>query len=134
MWGRCGALGAGRVVRQRRRPAGRVVALSDPPGVRAQDPRQGLRGPAASGWTLALADNKWIPIARGLRLTRRESEIVRCVLDNLDSEAVAARFQISPRTVRAHLEHIYKKLGLRNRCDLVLLIFAASIEHREGEG
>ncbi|HET9387278.1 MAG TPA: helix-turn-helix transcriptional regulator [Gemmatimonadales bacterium] len=85
----------------------------------------------ASGWTLPIADDEWIPIARGLALTRRESEIVRCVLDNLDSESIAARFAVSPRTVRAHLEHIYRKLGLHNRCDLVLLVFAASLEQRE---
>lgn len=46
------------------------------------------------------------------------------MLDNLDVNDIAARCAISARTVRAHLEHVYKKLGLRHRSDLLLLVLA----------
>jgi DNA-binding CsgD family transcriptional regulator len=63
-------------------------------------------------------------MAHEFRLSPRESEVVRHVLDNLDVNDVAACCSISTRTVRAHLERVYGKLGLRNRSDLVLLVLA----------
>ena len=86
------------------------------------------RTPAVPGWTLPLPDDRWSQIASECGLTQRETEIVRSVLDNLDTNDIATRLAIAPRTVRAHLEHVYRKLRLRTRCDLILLVFAASLD------
>lgn len=77
--------------------------------------------------SLPLARSSWTAIAGELRLSGRQTEIVRGVLDNLDVDQIAAKLQIKPRTVRAHVEKVYKRLGLRNRCELVLLVFAVHL-------
>ncbi len=67
-------------------------------------------------------------MARDFRLSRREREVVHHSLDNLDPDDIAKCFAISTRTVRAHLEHVYRKLRLRNRSDLILLVLARVLD------
>jgi DNA-binding CsgD family transcriptional regulator len=51
-------------------------------------------------------------------LTPAELDVVRLVSDGLGNKEVAARLFISPRTVQAHLTHVYTKLGLTSRVQL----------------
>lgn len=51
-------------------------------------------------------------------LTRAELDVVKLVSEGLGNKDVAARLFISPRTVQAHLTHIYTKLGLTSRVQL----------------
>jgi len=53
-------------------------------------------------------------------LTPRETEIVRVVVQGLRNRAVAERLSISEGTVKIHLHHIYEKLGIDGRLELVL--------------
>ena len=52
-------------------------------------------------------------------LTPTELDVVRLVSDGLGNKDVATRLFISPRTVQTHLTHIYAKLGLTSRVQLV---------------
>jgi predicted ATPase/class 3 adenylate cyclase/DNA-binding CsgD family transcriptional regulator len=52
-------------------------------------------------------------------LTPTELEVVRLVSEGLVNNDVAARLFISPRTVQTHLTHVYAKLGLTSRVQLV---------------
>ena len=52
-------------------------------------------------------------------LTPAEHEVVRLVCDGLPDKDIAARLFVSPRTVHAHLAHVYTKLGLTSRVQLV---------------
>jgi predicted ATPase/class 3 adenylate cyclase/DNA-binding CsgD family transcriptional regulator len=52
-------------------------------------------------------------------LTPAELDVVRLVCEGLGNKEVAARLFISPRTVQAHLSHIYTKLGISTRVQLV---------------
>jgi DNA-binding NarL/FixJ family response regulator len=56
----------------------------------------------------------------GKNLTPREIEIVRMVVQGLRNRAVADRLTISEGTVKIHLHHIYEKLGIDGRLELVL--------------
>jgi two-component system nitrate/nitrite response regulator NarL len=56
----------------------------------------------------------------GRQLTPREVEIVRMVARGLRNRAVAERLSISEGTVKIHLHHIYEKLGIDGRLELVL--------------
>jgi predicted ATPase/DNA-binding CsgD family transcriptional regulator/DNA-binding XRE family transcriptional regulator len=49
------------------------------------------------------------------QLTEREVEVLRLVAQGLTNGAIAERLVISPRTVNAHLNAIYGKLGVSNR-------------------
>jgi predicted ATPase/class 3 adenylate cyclase/DNA-binding CsgD family transcriptional regulator len=64
---------------------------------------RGERRRASSGWA---------------SLTRAELEVVRLVGEGLSNRDAATRLFISPRTVQAHLTHIYTKLGLASRVQL----------------
>jgi predicted ATPase/class 3 adenylate cyclase/DNA-binding CsgD family transcriptional regulator len=52
-------------------------------------------------------------------LTPTERDVVRLVSEGLGNKDVAARLFISPRTVQTHLTHVYTKLGLTSRVQLV---------------
>lgn len=65
--------------------------------------RRGERTRATSGWA---------------SLTRAELDVVRLIREGLGNKDIAARLFISPRTVQAHLTHIYTKLGLTSRVQL----------------
>jgi DNA-binding CsgD family transcriptional regulator len=52
-------------------------------------------------------------------LTPTEQDVVRLVQDGLSNAEVATRLFISPRTVQTHLTHVYVKLGLTSRVQLV---------------
>lgn len=51
-------------------------------------------------------------------LTPAELDVVRLVCEGLGNKEVAARLFVSPRTVQAHLSHIYTKLGVSTRVQL----------------
>lgn len=56
----------------------------------------------------------------GEGLTAREREIVVLVASGLSNRDVAARLVISKRTVDAHVNHIFAKLGLSSRVQLAI--------------
>ncbi|HTM85784.1 MAG TPA: LuxR C-terminal-related transcriptional regulator [Mycobacterium sp.] len=51
-------------------------------------------------------------------LTPAERDVVRLVSDGLSNKDIGARLFVSPRTVQAHLTHVYTKLGLTSRIQL----------------
>lgn len=64
---------------------------------------RGVRKRPASGWE---------------SLTPAELDVVRLVGQGLPNKDIAERLFISPRTVQAHLTHVYTKLGLTSRVQL----------------
>ncbi|BBZ41234.1 transcriptional regulator [Mycobacterium conspicuum] len=65
---------------------------------------RGTRGRPASGWE---------------SLTPTELDVVRLVREGLSNKDIGARLFISPRTVQTHLTHVYAKLGVTSRVQLV---------------
>ena len=51
-------------------------------------------------------------------LTPAERDVVRLVAEGLANKDIALRLFISPRTVQAHLTHVYTKLGVTSRVQL----------------
>jgi DNA-binding CsgD family transcriptional regulator len=62
------------------------------------------------------------------RLTPREREVMRCVAAGLSNEEIACQLWIAVPTVRKHLEHVYDKLGVRNRIAAVAKLEVAPTE------
>ena len=52
-------------------------------------------------------------------LTPTERQVVQLVSEGLANNDIAARLFVSPRTVQSHLTHVYTKLGLSSRVQLV---------------
>ena len=107
--------GAGRAVAVRVRTADRwwVRARAEP----IASASGSLRGitividAARAGYILPLA-------ASAYRLTGRELEVVRCVLNGLDTRSVAASLHIAEYTVQDHLKSVFGKVGVRSRREL----------------
>jgi DNA-binding NarL/FixJ family response regulator len=55
-----------------------------------------------------------------VRLTKREREIVRLVLDGRSNDEIGARIGASRKTVEAHLSTLYERYGVATRVELAL--------------
>jgi DNA-binding CsgD family transcriptional regulator len=55
----------------------------------------------------------------GESLTPTERDVVRRVSEGLANKDIATALFVSPRTVQSHLTHVYTKLGLTSRVQLV---------------
>jgi len=58
----------------------------------------------------------------GRRLTWREHETVELVAEGLSNKAIAAQLGVSVRTVEGHLNHVFTKLGVESRTELVRFV------------
>jgi ATP/maltotriose-dependent transcriptional regulator MalT len=54
------------------------------------------------------------------QLTPQERRVSELAALGLSNEAIASRLRVAPGTVKTHLEHIYAKLGVHSRRELVL--------------
>ncbi len=80
------------------------AALSTAEAVAYAQRGRGQRKRPTSGWA---------------SLTPTEMDVVLLVSEGLSNNDVAARLFVSPRTVQTHLTHVYTKLGLTSRVQLV---------------
>jgi DNA-binding CsgD family transcriptional regulator len=54
-----------------------------------------------------------------LRLSSREREVIRAVVDDcLSMQEAAAKFFVSKHTIETHLNNIYSKLAVRSKVEL----------------
>lgn len=56
------------------------------------------------------------------RLTEQEKNVVMGILDGLTNDALAHKFGITTRTVKAHISSIFSKLHVNDRVALILLL------------
>ncbi|HWF32202.1 MAG TPA: LuxR C-terminal-related transcriptional regulator [Solirubrobacteraceae bacterium] len=68
---------------------------------------------------------------RSLGLSPRESEVLRLLARGQSTGSIAARMQISPRTVHKHTERIHAKLGTHDRAQAIATALAAEQEAGE---
>jgi predicted ATPase/class 3 adenylate cyclase/DNA-binding CsgD family transcriptional regulator len=83
---------------------GEGSALSTEEAIAYAQRARGERKRPASGWA---------------SLTPAERDVVRLVSEGLGNNDIATRLFVSPRTVQTHLTHVYTKLGLTSRVQLV---------------
>ena len=68
-------------------------------------------------------------IRQQYRLTRREADIVRRLLDGLKNAEISKELEIVEQTVKDHLSNIYQKMGVENRFDLIRSMVSPSDFH-----
>ena len=56
-------------------------------------------------------------------LSRREREVLDCLLENLANKEIADKLHISERTVKFHVSSLLSKFSVRRRTDLILLCY-----------
>jgi predicted ATPase/DNA-binding CsgD family transcriptional regulator len=114
-----------------RGPAGRLVHETCVRSLRAALGERAFAEAWAEGAGLGLEEAvAYVRRARGSRgrpstgwdsLTPTELEVVRLVVDGLSNPEIGRRLFMSRGTVKAHLSHVYAKLGVANRTELATL-------------
>jgi DNA-binding NarL/FixJ family response regulator len=56
-----------------------------------------------------------------LGLSRRQSEVLRLLTDGLSNHRIAEELVVGEETVKTHLRHVYRKLGVQDRTQAVAL-------------
>ena len=69
-----------------------------------------------------LSDHAWSEIAKALRITKREIQIIQGVFDNLTQKGIASRLDMAEHTAHTHLNRLFVKLTVTTRTELVLRI------------
>jgi DNA-binding NarL/FixJ family response regulator len=55
------------------------------------------------------------------KLTEREMQVLKHLVDGLDYKQIAEKLDISPNTIRKHIDNIYKKLYVTSRAQAVTI-------------
>ena len=71
-----------------------------------------------------LSSDAWNVIAKSLRISDREMEIIQGIFDDRKEFAIADELTMSVHTVHTHVERLYRKLGVSSRVALVLYILS----------
>lgn len=71
------------------------------------------RGEDPAGFA-AMKETEWRVL-----LTPREIEVLGAIGEGLTNKAIARRLDISPHTVKFHIESLFRKLGARTRTEAV---------------
>ena len=64
-----------------------------------------------------------LPIEQ-LDLPRRQGQIVRCLLRGKSDKEISATLGISVPTVRTHMSRLFRKFGVSDRVELILLMLS----------
>ncbi|MCL2528903.1 MAG: helix-turn-helix transcriptional regulator [Coriobacteriia bacterium] len=71
-----------------------------------------------------LLDKSCLKITQQYRLTQRESEILRYTALGRSAKYIAHTLHISHNTARTHVKHVYEKLNIHSKQDLIDLVLS----------
>lgn len=60
-------------------------------------------------------------------LTKRQREVLTLLCHGYDQETIAQKLSIVPKTVAKHREHIYERLGIHRKSDVLLAAYLAGL-------
>jgi DNA-binding NarL/FixJ family response regulator len=64
-------------------------------------------------------------LAQAYRLTRRETELTKLIVEGCSTAQIAERMHVLANTVQDHTQAVYLKLGVRSRVELVARIHSS---------
>ena len=68
---------------------------------------------------------------KNLPLTTRERQIILALSEGVTNKEIGRRLRLAEGTVKVHLHHIYRKLGIANRTALAVLAHTGRHSSRE---
>jgi two-component system nitrate/nitrite response regulator NarL len=69
-----------------------------------------------------------LPADKNSSLTTRERQITRVLSEGLTNKEIGRRLRLAEGTVKVHLHHIYRKLGIANRTALAVLVHTKTFD------
>jgi DNA-binding NarL/FixJ family response regulator len=81
---------------------------------------RGWLSPIAASVAASMARGQAAPRRPDVGLTDRELEVVTLLCQGLSNAAMAEHLWLTEKTVKNHLNHIFAKLGVRNRTEAVV--------------
>ena len=78
--------------------------------------------PTITNGAKVFKERAWAAIARSLKLSKREQQLLRGVFEDCTDYSIASALGISRHTVHTHFERLHAKLKVTNRAQLILRI------------
>jgi DNA-binding NarL/FixJ family response regulator len=100
--------------------ARRVPGATNPSLVETLSPPSGHR---------VFTEETWHDLERALKLSGRESEILKAIFDDQKESCIATNLGISAHTVHSHLERLYRKLRVSSRVTLVVRVLVEFVSN-----
>ena len=78
--------------------------------------------PAIAAMVMDMLSKGYMPKAEdrpGFNLTKREKEILHMLVNGYSYKVIAGDLNITPNTIKTHIKHIYEKLQVQTRTDLI---------------
>lgn len=72
---------------------------------------------------MSISKAKWNHVQKSYGFTERQMQILKLLLDGLDSNRIAQQLKIRYNTVKAHFGHMYKRAGVQNKAELIMQLF-----------
>lgn len=69
---------------------------------------------------LLFTETEWERVVARLKLSPREADVAWGLLNDVKECVIASQLGIQPRTVHAHVGHIYPKMGVQSRTAFVV--------------
>lgn len=84
--------------------------------------------PGQDIWVHFLADQAQVRLSDEAQffLTRREKELIDCLIRGLDNQTIADSLCISPHTVKQHFRNLFEKFSVHSRAELLARVLAPS--------
>lgn len=92
------------------------------------DRRPSQSGTCDSAPSRILSEKAWEEIRQALRLSPREMEISRLMMDGLSLRAMGRRLGCSPHTVSTHTRRIFRKLHVASRSSVIAVLFRTYVD------
>ena len=68
------------------------------------------------------SEDEWVRVSEALRLSRRETDLVRCLFRGLSDKQIAGDLGITVGTIRGYMSKLFLKLGASDRVEVVLCV------------
>jgi DNA-binding NarL/FixJ family response regulator len=88
--------------------------------------------PGRSGGQPLFSPTEWEQIVLNLKLSPRQGEVVARIVGGMNDREIAESLGMAVRTVREHLAHVFRRLEVRDRVQLIIRVFSVFRQSDEG--